>query len=296
MADDRPATAAPPPTLTARLGRATLSATRLLPVGLRGRFAGRLVRSGLGSIAGLRRRARTNLDLIHPDWPDRRRAEVADLSLDNFGRVLLESLDPATMERTVAGATLSGDGWPEVDAAHAAGRPVLFVTGHIGTAIAPRLVFARRGRPVGVFVRALDDPSLHDIYVESLTAQAGPVFPKGRPGISQFVRHLHNGGSAVILFDVHDNRGEWIDFLGRPARTVMTPADVARRTGALLVPWFALRRGDWSRIEVIVERPIPDGPPIEMMREATRRLEARVAEAPEQYFWLHRRWRGLPAS
>jgi KDO2-lipid IV(A) lauroyltransferase len=93
----------------------------------------------------------------------------------------------------------------------------------------------------------------------------------------------------VLLFDVFDGAGVPIDFLGQPAPTLTSAADIALRTGALMIPFFGLRRGDG--FACVFDTPIPHSDPEEMMRAATRALEQRIAEDPGQWFWIHRRWK-----
>jgi KDO2-lipid IV(A) lauroyltransferase len=111
-----------------------------------------------------------------------------------------------------------------------------------------------------------------------------------------FVRHLAGGGMATILFDLHDRRGEAIPFLGRPALTSTTAAELALRYDALMVPYWGIRQPDGLSFDVVVEEPIPHATPLAMIEEATRRLEARVTAHPGQWFWVHRRWKGGPRT
>ena len=59
----------------------------------------------------------------------------------------------------------------------------------------------------------------------------------------------------------------------------------------LLVPYFGIRQPDGLSFDVVVESPIPHSDPLTMMTDATKRLEARIADHPEQWFWVHRRWK-----
>ena len=96
---------------------------------------------------------------------------------------------------------------------------------------------------------------------------------------------------AVLLSDIYDGLGVQIDFLGKPAPTATSIADIALKTGALIVPFFGVRHPDFYGFDAILEEPISHGDPIEMMREATKRLEARIFENPGQWMWVHRRWK-----
>ena len=124
-----------------------------------------------------------------------------------------------------------------------------------------------------------------------LTMDFRLAFAKGRRGNLGFVRHIAGGGMAMILFDLHDPAGVAIPFLGRPAMTATTAADLALRYDALLVPAFGIRRDDGLSFDCAIEEPIPHATAPAMMAEATARLERHVEAHPGQWFWVHRRWK-----
>ena len=272
--------------------RGAVGAAMALPYERRVAFFGGLLRRGVGPLAGYRRRALANLALARPDWSAARRREVADESLENFGRTVIENYSWRELRDRLEGTPVSGGGLAPLDEARAQGRPVLFVTGHFGNHEVPRHVLARMGFPIGGIYRRMRNPLVNRHYEATLQDVSGPVFPQGRQGNLGFVRHLAGGGMATILFDLHVIGGEPIPFLGRPARTATTAADLALRYDALLLPYWGVRRPDGLSFDAIVEEPIAHGTPVSMMEEATRRLEARIEAHPGQWFWVHRRWKG----
>lgn len=272
--------------------RGALGAAMALPYERRVAFFGTLLRRGVGPLAGYRRRAMENLALVRPGWPEARRRAVAAEALDNFGRTVVENYSWRDLRDRLRDTPATGGGLAALAEARAAGRPVLFVTGHFGNHEVPRHVLHRMGLPVGGLYRPMRNPLVNRHYVETLEGVAGPVFAQGRQGNLGFVRHLAGGGMATILFDLHVGGGAPIAFLGRPALTATTAADLALRLGALLLPYWGVRQPDGLSFEAVVEEPIPHGDPLAMMEEATRRLEARVEANPGQWFWVHRRWKG----
>jgi KDO2-lipid IV(A) lauroyltransferase len=95
---------------------------------------------------------------------------------------------------------------------------------------------------------------------------------------------------ATIFIDVAA-RDEIIPFLGHPARTSLAAAQIARRLDALVIPYFAIRQADGLSFKVEIEAPITPADPRAMMVEMNARLEAQIARNPEQWFWVHRRWK-----
>lgn len=273
--------------------RGAVSAAMALPFERRVVLFGALLRHVLGPLAGYRRRALENLALVRPDWSPEQRRVVASEALDNFGRTVIENYSWRELGDRLAGTPLTGGGLPHLKEAQEAGRPVIFVTGHFGNHEVPRQVLHRLGFEVGGLYRRMRNPLVNQHYARTLEGVSGPAFPQGREGNLGFVRYLARGGRVTILFDLHVIRGVPIPFLGQPALTALTAADLARRFDALLVPYWGIRRPDGLAFEAVVEEPIAHGDPLSMMEEATRRLEARIEAHPGQWFWVHRRWKGV---
>jgi Kdo2-lipid IVA lauroyltransferase/acyltransferase len=251
----------------------------------------------VGPLAGYRRRALANLALIHPDLTPAARAGLADQCLDNFGRTLIENYSWQEFGPRLAGQPIRGDGWGPLETAAADGRPVIFVTGHFGNFEVPRQVLTARGYRIGGLYRDMDNPYFNAHYAPTMKNLSGPVFPKGPRGTMGFARHLKSGGMATLLFDLHDAGGTPMPFLGRPALTSLSAATLALRFDALLVPYWGVRRPDGIGFDIILDAPIVPSDPLQMTQAMTARLEVQVRRNPGQWFWLHRRWKGVsPAA
>lgn len=277
--------------LTDRVARGLIATALALPHRTRVRLMGWLLRRVVGPLAGYRQRAMENLAHVWPDMPEAERRRIAEAACDNAGRTMIENYDVAGLLHRMKDATISGAGLPEIERARAEGRPVLFVTGHYGNFEAPRAALVARGWRIGGLYRPMANPFFNAHYAANMHSLSDPVFEQGRRGTMGLLRHIREGGMGVLLFDVYSSDGTPIDFLGQPAPTLSSTAEIAVKTGALFVPFFGVRQPDGVSFEAVFEAPIPHGDPVEMMREATRRLEARIAEDPGQWFWLHRRWK-----
>ncbi|NCO87616.1 MAG: lysophospholipid acyltransferase family protein [Rhodobacterales bacterium] len=277
--------------ITDRILRGLIALALALPYAARVRLMGWLMRRVIGPLAGYRRRARENLALIWPDMPPAHRNSIADAAIDNAGRTLIENYANRELAHRMAGARVQGDGLQALAAARAAGRPVIFVTGHFGNYEAPRHVLAAQGHVIGGLYRAMSNPFFNSHYAATMAGVSGPVFEKGRRGTMGFARFLKSGGMATILFDVHDSSGEMIPFLGRPAPTSTSAATLALRFDALLLPYFGIRQPDGLGFDILVEAPIAHSDPVTMTAAMTARLEAQIAAHPGQWFWVHRRWK-----
>lgn len=262
-----------------------------LPWTMRVRLMGWLVRAIIAPLAGWRARALANLAHVWPDMPQGRRRRIAAAAAGNAGRTMIENYDVEGLRARVRGVPIEGAGLAAAEAARAERRPVLFVTGHYGNHEAPRAALVERGFQVGGLYRPMANPFFNAHYAANMHALSGPVFEQGARGTLGLLRHLRGGGMGVLLFDIYAGAGEPIEFLGQPAPTLTSAADIALKTGAVLIPFFGIRQADGLSFRIVFEAPIPHGDPLEMTREMTRRLEARIAEDPGQWFWLHRRWK-----
>jgi len=276
---------------TDRVLRGAIWCALRLPIRTRLWLMGRLVRHVVAPLAGYRKRAEDNLAHVWPDMGVTERRHLADLVADNAGRTMIDNYDVDGLMRRMADADITGDGVEAIEQARAEGRPVLFVTGHFGNFEAPRAALVARGYRIGGLYRPMSNPFFNAHYAANMHALSDPVFEQGRRGTMGLIKHIREGGMGVLLFDVYDSAGTPIDFMGQPAPTLTSAADIALRTGAVLVPFFGIRKPDGVNFDVVFEAPVPHGDPVDMMRDVTARLEARIRENPAQWFWSHRRWK-----
>jgi len=183
--------------------------------------------------------------------------------------------------------------------AMAKGKGAIIVSGHLGN----WEIMAAAGMGVGVFpvsvYRALDNPLL-DAWVRSLRGMAGADVLEKQGALRGLLRALRKGRLVALLVDQNAGRhGVFVPFFGAPVSTVPTPAELALRTGAAIIPGFALRTGPGFRYRTCFEPPLDvrydaEDQAAEVLRvtaELNQRLEAAVRQAPEQWLWLHRRWK-----
>ena len=252
---------------------------------------GRIMQHLIWPLAGYRRRALDNLELIWPDSPLTERTAIAAKCLNNVGRTFIENYSSREFPARLREAELSGAGFAALKAAAADKQPVILVTGHYGNHEAVRAALVARGCNVGGLYRNMHNPYFNEHYVRTMEAFGGPVFPQGRSGTEGFVRHLKQGGQLVLLYDQHVHAAPALGFLGQPARTAVSAAELSLRYNALLIPFFGIRRADGLTFDTVIEAPVAASTPEEMTQELNDRLAARIKEDPSQWFWVHRRWR-----
>ncbi|MEL6808396.1 MAG: lysophospholipid acyltransferase family protein [Pseudomonadota bacterium] len=273
------------------LARAFIGAAFAMPYRWRVPFMGKVLSRFVAPVSGYMRRAETNLELILPHLPHAEHRRIAHASLDNAGRTLIENYSTKQLLARQNGAEVKGEGFEHLKQAVERGRPVILVTGHFGNYEAVRAALVTRGYDVGGLYRDMANPYFNAHYVRTMQAFGGPVFPKGRKGTAGFVRHLKAGGQLVLLFDQHVHGAPVLDFLGKPAHTAVSAAELALRYDALLIPFYGLRGKDGLSFECVMEAPIPHSDPMSMTQAMNDSISARIRANPEQWLWVARRWR-----
>jgi KDO2-lipid IV(A) lauroyltransferase len=253
-------------------------------------------------VDGLHRRvALDNLAHAFPSRTPAERSAIARGMFEHFGAVLFEllkfgTLSPAQMQRL---ADVEGE--ERLNQAYQHGRGVLLFTGHFGYWEVQGLMNPLHARPISVLARPLDNPYLH-ARLERMRTRTGNSVIYRQGAIRRVLRELAANHGVAMLIDQHLHTPDavYVDFFRRPAATTNALAALALRTGAPVIPAFALpiAGGRYRLIyEHAVEPPRADTP--DAIRDFTQRctdvLEMYVRRHPELWLWMHRRWRERPA-
>ncbi|HIC66737.1 MAG: lysophospholipid acyltransferase family protein [Paracoccus sp. (in: a-proteobacteria)] len=271
---------------------AVMAAARLLPYDRRIPVMGWVFAHLLAPVAGWRRRIRDNLALARPDL-DHEAVEILVRAVpENTGRSLAEIYSgDAFTARIRASDPLEGPGLPALETAFETGRPVIIACAHFGNYDAMRAALAGRGWPVGALYRPMNNDAFNRHYVPTISAIAEPLFPRGRGGLAAMLRFLKGGGWLALGFDQHDRHAPELRFFDLPARTVLTPAELAIRYDALILPVHGIRQPDGLSFRVHVGEPLEKAAPDRMMQALNDDLEMLVRRHMDQWFWVHRRWK-----
>jgi Kdo2-lipid IVA lauroyltransferase/acyltransferase len=248
-----------------------------------------------------RRLAVRNLRNAFPLRGERECRVIAREMFSHFGRLLMVLLKFSTMSRERMLAHVEFEGADRVVSAHALGKGVLLFTGHFGFWEINALVHALQIQPMAVLARPLDNPLLHRL-LESVRTRTGNSVIYRRGAIRRVLRALEANTAVAVLIDQHMQSADaiYVDFFNRPAATTSALAALALRTGAPVMPVFALPLPG-GRFRMVYEHPV--APPREdhpdAVREFTQRctdvLEMYVRRYPELWLWMHRRWRDADA-
>lgn len=248
-----------------------------------------------------------NLNRVYGERADR--AEITRLAQAHYGhlgRLFLEFVWYPWLPRARKLAMVRVEGLDDLLAAHAQGKGVLILTGHFGNfEVATSAGLASFPQADGRFhfVRRPIRPEWLDRLVTRRFRKAGfGVLPK-RGGLDAILDRLGAGDLVVFPFDQHAQRkdGVRVEFFGHPAGTFRSLAVIALSTGAPVVPASCWREPDGHhvlRFEAPVQA-VEDADTNEAIRLTTREfnraLELLIVRRPEQWWWVHRRWKPWPA-
>lgn len=269
---------------------ALLAVARALPYRARLAFASRLLRTAVAALPDLRRRVDSNLRLIFPEMPAAERKRIRRDMADNFGRTFIEVFTMRAFQARADWTEPTGPGWDATQAALAEGKGVILVGGHFGQWEAVRGAFKERGIEVGALYRPVKNPWLEADYFDNMSVGGAPMLPRDRRGVRELVRHIRGNGVVAILLDQYVHGGAPVDFLGHPAPTGLTIAELALKYRIPMIPAYGTRGPDGVHVDIDLEAPIPPTTALEMTQAAADSLSARIRQRPGQYYWLHRRW------
>ena len=182
-------------------------------------------------------------------------------------------------------------------------RPLVIISGHLGNFELGGYLLAMHGFATHTVARPLDNPYLDRFVNEFRSSKGQYILPKQGSG-GQIISILERGGTLVLLGDQYaGDSGCWVDFFGRPASTHKSVAVFSLRGRTPTVVSATLRAGKpmsyHTKVADIVDPQEEDFAlgSIPLMTEwYTRCLEELIRTAPEQYWWVHRRWKGQPTD
>lgn len=264
-----------------------------------GRFFGSLVFRLAG---GERRKTLASLQTAFPGMGEAERLRLARATWKNIGRNLFEVVGWRGWSREKILAQVARvEGWDHVDKALQRGKGALVVTGHLGNWELLGSYMASRHKTSGVAQHLYDprfDELMNRFRIEKLGAFA--IIKRGM-ALRGILGALRENQMILALCDQDSGQdGVFVPFFGKLAWTQSGVMRIAQKTGAALVPAFMVRGAD-GRFEVHAEGEIPipsTGDKEKDIVEATRRIteviEKYVRAYPDQWVWMHQRWKTRP--
>ena len=254
-------------------------------------------------LAGRQRRAGLrNLQLTMPHLGEDERRAILRGTFSNLGRLLVEFSHFPRLNKSNISDLVVYEGFEHYEAAVGRGKGVIFLTAHFGSWELSCFAHSLYGHPMKFVVREIDNPRVEKL-IESYRESAGNMPIDKRNASRDILRALRNNETIGILADQNTTRDEGVfaEFFGIPACTTPAVATLALRTGAAVIPgfliWDARTRRHHLRFDPPVEL-LSTGDPARDVVENTRLfntiLENIIRRYPDQWLWIHRRWKTRP--
>lgn len=278
-----------------------LRALRAMPLERSSDLMAKLVGAGVLVSARLRHVGMDNLTRAFPERDDRWRRDVLRGSFRSLGRLAAEvawfdDLRPGNIhERIGFTSPESEHHWRNV----VRGQRQIIATGHFGNWELFAQAQGLMGYPIHIVHRPLKNARLDDLLNE-LRSRAGTDVIYKHAAAREILRLLRADEVVAIPIDQHaiGTQGTPIPFFGRLAATTTAPVRLSQLTRAPLSVAVLVRRGESIRHDILVRPPIEPPPPTrsetvlrEVMTRVNLEFENVVREYPEQWLWMHRRWR-----
>ena len=271
----------------------------------------RPVARGLGIATGLatyalyprlRRVGMRNLDLAFPAMSHREKKRILRGVYINLGRLLAEfALFPRYTKENVERVAVY-DGFQNFAEANARGKGVIFLTAHLGGWEVSSFAHSLYGHPMDIVMRPLDNPYVDALVDRYRTRHGNRTFSK-QDFARGLLSALKNGETVGILMDTNMTppQGSFVPFFGVPACTATGIARVALHTDAAVLPAFGVWDKNLGKYKICFE------PALQLVRSGddeadaiantaafTAVIERYVRKYPDQWLWVHRRWKTRP--
>lgn len=249
----------------------------------------------------LRRVAMRNLELAFPEKSRSERKRIVRGVFTSLGRQAAEVCLFPKYTRENVSKTVVYEGFENFERAVARGKGVLFLTGHLGAWELSAFAHSLYGYPLNIVMRPLDNPYLDRMARHYRTLHGNKAVDK------DFARGLiaamRAGKTVGVLMDTNmiAGQGVFVDFFGRPACTASGVARVALKTDAAVVPGFTIWDPGLKKYRLRFD------PPVKLIRTKDREadvaantalftkiIEEYVRRYPDQWLWVHRRWKTRP--
>jgi len=244
-----------------------------------------------------RRIALKNLEQAFPDWSPQQRKATTRAMFHHLGRIVFEMLWLPRLDAAMRDRTTEVIGLEQFRELMKRGRGAIIISAHYGNWEWAAHCVASYGFDLTVLQRERNEADINR-FITNIRARAGiRTIDRGSTAAArEMIQSLRRGGLLTFLID-QNIRAESakVPFFGRPALTPLGPAKLAIRTETPIVCIFAEPRG--SKYVLTFSEPIEvarGDDPIALTARLTAAMEAQIRRAPEQWVWLHERWRERP--
>ncbi|HEY3104722.1 MAG TPA: lysophospholipid acyltransferase family protein [Pyrinomonadaceae bacterium] len=282
--------------------RLILAVFSMLPLRFSLRLGSCLSRLFYSFAEKLRRTGRRNLALAFPELSPPEQARLLSGCFENLGRLLgaFSHFEKESLEtwREI----IDIEGLEQLETARAQGRGIILFTGHVGAWELTSFALSLFDQPLSFLVRRIDNPRIEALVDAARTCRGNRTIDK-MFAAREMLETLRRGGTLGILVDLNtlDREAVFVDFFGIKAATTFIVAKLALRTGASIVPVFAPWDEKRRKFTLKIDEPLSFAPTgdeeadaVRLTQLITNVVESYVRRYPDQWLWIHRRWKTRP--
>lgn len=284
------------------IARALLAAFSVLPLRFALALGAGFGRIGYFFLGKLRRRGEKNLQIAFPELSEIQRRRLLQGFFKNLGRQLGLFSHFQKESSNKLREIIHPEGLDYLDEARQNKRGVILFTGHIGAWELSSFALSLFERPLSFLVRRIDNPKV-EALIDSIRTRYGNRTIDKRSAAREMLQIMQAGDTLGILVDLntHEREGIFVDFFGIPASTTFVLAKLALRTGATVLPVFAPWDEQKRRFLLKIDQPLvinrtgDEQADVQLLtQQFTSVVEDFVRRYPDQWLWIHRRWRIQP--
>ena len=263
---------------------------RLMPFEKRVYWGGQLCKIVLPSVRKFRKRVDTNLRFVYPSMSYQKRKEFIKENSKMIGESFIELMFNREFQKLTNKITYKKKELTPLIEAKKINRPIIVVSGHIGSWEAVRAVLNKYGLTSGAIYQRNRNVFYERLHLRAIREGGEPILEVGTSGTRKMISLIKSGGVIALMIDQAVKEGKYFQFLGRPAKTSTSIAEISLKYNALLIPAYGIRSHD-RRIGVTFDKPIELVTVSSITKAMNASLEKRVKKYPTQWYWPHRRWK-----
>ena len=267
-----------------------ITALKFFPFEKRVYWGGQLCELILPRVGKFYERVDANLRFVYPNMSDHERKEFIKENSKMIGKSFIELMFNREFHKRSSKIKYKKNQLAPLIEANNIGRPIIVISGHIGSWEAVRAILSRHGLTSGAIYQRNRNIFYERLHLSAIKEGGEPIVEVGTSGTRKMISLIKSGGVMALMIDQAVKEGKYFQFLGRPAKTSTSIAEIALKYQAMLIPAYGIRRDD-DKIEVSFEKPIELKTPFYITQKMNISLEKRVKANPTQWYWPHKRWK-----
>ena len=267
-----------------------LTILKILPFEKRVYWGGLVCSLILPLVRNFYERVDKNLKLIYPTLSHQKRKEFIKENSKMIGKSFIELMFNKEFQLHSHKIEYNKKELMPLIAAKKINQPIIIISGHIGSWEAVRAVLKKYDLTSGALYQRNRNIFYENLHLRAIKEGGEPIFEVGRSGTRKMIKLIKSGGIVALMIDQAVKGGEYFKFLGVPAKTSTSIAEISMKYEALLIPAYGIRKNN-SVIRVTFDKPIALRSISHITNEMNLSLENRVTEFPTQWYWPHNRWK-----